>query len=147
MSAIARDPPRIDFDLIREAFDRSPVGLVIVSTDGVFRYVNRAFCEMLGYACDELEGQSSRAVTHPEDVARDEEHLKLARGGQEMPLTVEKRFVRKSGEELWVRRTSAIMRDDAGQARYIVAAYVDLTEQRQKDSALERHLHFTRALL
>jgi diguanylate cyclase (GGDEF)-like protein/PAS domain S-box-containing protein len=154
MSAIAKEPPRIDFELIREAFDRTSVGLVVISPDGVFRQVNRAFCEMVGYAREEVEGQSFRQITHPEDIARDEEHLRAIRAGGDIPPTVDKRFLRKNGAEVWVRRSAAVMRDAAGQPRFIVGAFVDLSEQRQKDrdvkrsaEELERHLHFTRALL
>ena len=46
MSAVAKDPSRIDVELIREAFDRTPVGLVVTSPDGVVRLVNRALAEM-----------------------------------------------------------------------------------------------------
>jgi diguanylate cyclase (GGDEF)-like protein/PAS domain S-box-containing protein len=146
MSAVVREP-RIDFDLVREAFDHTAVGLVVITPEGVFRQVNRAFCEMTGYAREEVEGQSFRRFTHPDDIARDEEHLREIRAGGEVPATVDKRYITKSGEHLWVRRSAAVIRDEAGQARFIIGAFVDLTEQRQKDRELERHLHFTRALL
>src|SRR6202162_3820650 len=146
MSAVAKKP-RIDFDLVREAFDHNAVGLVVITPEGVFRQVNRAFCEMTGYAREEVEGQSFRRFTHPDDIARDEEHLREIRAGGEVPATVDKRYITKSGEHLWVRRSAAVMRDEAGQARLIIGAFIDLTEQRQKDRELERHLHFTRALL
>jgi diguanylate cyclase (GGDEF)-like protein/PAS domain S-box-containing protein len=154
MSSVTREAPRIEFDLVREAFDRSAVGLAVVTSEGIFRQVNRAFCQIIGYAREELEGQPFRRFTHPDDVARDDEHLQLVRAGSEPPRTVEKRFVRKDGSEVWVRRDAAVMRDASGDLRYIVGAFVDLTEQRGKDRALqhaaaelERHLHFTRALL
>ena len=147
MSAIATDPPRIDFDLVREAFDRTSVGLVVITPEGVFRQVNRAFCEMTGYSREEIEGQSFRAFTHPDDIARDEDLLRQIRAGGDIASTVDKRFITKSGGEVWVRRSAAAMRDASGQVRFIVGAFLDLTEQRVKDSALESHLHFTRALL
>jgi PAS domain S-box-containing protein len=153
VSAVTRENARIEFDLVREAFDRTAVGLVVITPEGVFRQVNRAFCELLGYACEELEGQSFRRVTHPDDIARDDEHLRLIRSGSDIPASIDKRFIRKDGSEVWVRRNAAVMREPGGEARYIVA-FVDLTEQRTKDSALqhaaaelESHLHFTRALL
>jgi diguanylate cyclase (GGDEF)-like protein/PAS domain S-box-containing protein len=154
VSSITREPHRIEFDLVREAFDRSAVGLVVITPDGIFRQVNRAFCGIMGYSREELEGQSFRRFTHPDDIARDEEHLGLIRSGAEPPRAVDKRFVRKDGSDVWVRRDAAVMRDPSGEVRYIVGAFVDLTEQRGKDRALqhaaselERHLHFTRALL
>src|SRR5262249_8582926 len=132
MSAIARDPPRIDFDLVREAFDRTSVGMVVITPEGVFRQVNKAFCDMTGYSPAELEGQSFRMFTHPDDIARDEDQLRAIKAGSDIP-SVDKRFLRKGGGEVWVRRSAAPMRDANGQVRFIVGAFVDLTEQRSKD--------------
>src|SRR5438132_750700 len=105
MSAIASEP-RLDFELVREAFDRTAVGLVVITPDGVFMQVNRSFCEMLGYSREELEGESFRRITHPEDIGRDDEHLRLIRGGAEPPGPVDKRYITKSGKEVWVRRSA-----------------------------------------
>jgi len=147
MSAVAPEAARLDFDLAREAFDRTAVGLVVVNPDGIFRQVNRAFCEMTGYAREELEGQSFRRITHPEDVSRDEEHLRLIRAGLEPAATVDKRFLRKDGDEIWVRRSAAVVRDAGGQARYVIGAFIDLTEQRQKDRALHQMNAFLKAIV
>ena len=146
MSAIVKDPPRLDFDLVREAFDRTAVGLVVITPDGVFRQVNRAFCEMLGHAREEIEGQSFRKFTHAEDIARDEEQLRRIEAGAD-PSTVDKRFVHKSGWPVWVRRSAAVMRDDKGQVRYVVGAFIDLTEQRNKDRALHQMNSFLTAIV
>jgi len=146
MSAIARDPPRLDFDLVREAFDRTSVGLVVITPEGVFRQVNKAFCDITGYSREELEGQSFRMFTHPDDIARDDEQLRAIRAGGDIP-SVDKRFVRKGGGEVWVRRSAAAMRDPNGQVRFIVGAFVDLTEQRQKDRALHQTNGFLKAIV
>ena len=117
---------------------RSAVGLAIVTPEGVFHQLNRAFCAMTGYAPDELLGQSFRGITHPDDIARDEEQLRLVRAGREPLGTVDKRYLRKDGSEIWVRRSIAILRDPAGQVRFVIGAFVDLTEQRGKDRALQQ---------
>jgi diguanylate cyclase (GGDEF)-like protein/PAS domain S-box-containing protein len=153
VSTIARGP-RAELDYAREAFERAAVGLVFVTPDGIFRQANAAFCAILGRSREEVEGTSFRRFTHPDDIARDEEHLALALANQELPTSAEKRFLRPDGSEVWVRRSSTVVRDGAGNVRFIVTAIADLTEQRAKDLALahtadelERHLHFTRALL
>jgi diguanylate cyclase (GGDEF)-like protein/PAS domain S-box-containing protein len=146
MSAVAKEPARIDFDLVREAFDRTSVGLVIITPEGVFHQVNKAFCDMLGYTPAELEGKSFRDVTHPEDIARDEEQLRALRTGTDVPA-VDKRFMRKGGTEVWTRRSAAVMRDASGQARFIVGAFVDLTEQRSRDRALHQTNGFLKAIV
>ena len=50
MSAVADSGTtrHLELELVREAFDRTAVGLVVVSPEGVFRHVTRAFCEMTG---------------------------------------------------------------------------------------------------
>jgi diguanylate cyclase (GGDEF)-like protein/PAS domain S-box-containing protein len=146
MSAIPREPA-IDFDLVREAFDFTTVGLVVITPEGVFREVNRAFCEMTGYTRAEVEGQSFRQFTHPEDITRDEEQLRHVRSGGDLPNSTDKRFIRKDGTELWVRRSAAVVRDPSGNVRYVVGAFVDLSEQRQKDRAIRQMNGFLGAIV
>jgi PAS domain-containing protein len=52
------------------AFEEAPVGSVLVSLDGRFTRVNRAFCEMTGYCAEELVGMRFNDVTHPDDRAQ-----------------------------------------------------------------------------
>ncbi len=143
MSAVADGTKRVELDLVREVFERTAVGLVVISPDGVFRHVNRAFCEMVGYTREELEGQSFRRFTHPDDIARDEEQLRAIRAGVDLPGPIDKRYLKKGGGEIWVRRVAAVARDPSGQAKIIVGAFFDLTEQRARD----RELHNTNAFL
>src|SRR5664279_5233676 len=123
MSAIAKGLTRIDSDLVREALDRAPVGIAVLSTDGIFRFANRALCEMMGYPRSALEGQSYSAFVPAAELASDEEHL---------------RTIRKGGAQLWVRVSATVIRDPSNEARYIVSAIVDLSEQREKDRSLRQ---------
>jgi diguanylate cyclase (GGDEF)-like protein/PAS domain S-box-containing protein len=146
--------PKSEIDFAREAFERSPVGLAVLTPDGIFRQVNPALCSILGAPREELEGASFRRFSHPEDLARDEQRLQDAVQGRDPAPTVDQRIVRADGSEIWVRRNPTVVRDAAGLVRFIVMAVFDLTEQHGKDQALkeaaaelESHLHFTRALL
>ncbi|MGZ5661732.1 MAG: PAS domain-containing protein, partial [Usitatibacter sp.] len=93
MSAIAKVPSRIDLELIREAFEHAPVGIAVVTPDGVLRLVNRALCQMIGYPRAALEGQPYRNFVPAADVPADEEHLRGIRAGGEPPESVDTRFV------------------------------------------------------
>src|SRR5258706_1364354 len=147
MSAIAKDPSRIEVDLIREAFERTPVGIAVMTPDGTIRLVNRALCELMGYPRAALEGQSFRAFVTPGELERDEEHLREIRGGADPPASVDSRLVRKDGVEVWVRVSASLIRDAEGEPRYIVSAVVDLTEQRDKDRALRQANGFLSAIV
>jgi PAS domain S-box len=147
VSAVAHDPPRIDLDLAREAFDRTAIGLAVITPEGIFRQVNRAFCAITGYSREELEGRSYVTITHPGRLARDEASLKALATTSAEPAPLEKRYLRKGGGEVWVRRSVAVVRDAGGEPRYLVGAFIDLTEQRGKDRALNQVNAFLQAIV
>jgi len=147
MSAIAKEPSRIDVELIREAFDRTPVGLVVISPDGIVRVVNRALAEMMGRPRQAIEGQPFQAFVPPSDVALEEQKLEAIRSGGDPAPSFDARMVRSDGSELAVRASSSVVRDGSGQVRFIVSTVVDITEQRQKDRVLRQTNGFLSAIV
>ena len=137
----------VDFDLAGEAFARTSIGMLVMTPDGVIRRANRAFCDLSGYPREELEGQSYRLITDPAEVARDEEYLKAIRAGIDPPGAVDVRMRTREGAEKWVRCKASLVRNPSGQPAYIVSAFVDLTEQRQKDRALHAANAFLSAVV
>ena len=61
----------------RLTIDEAPIGMALVSLDGRFVRVNRAFCEVVGYEPAELTNLTFQDITHPEDLDTD-----LALAGQ-----------------------------------------------------------------
>ena len=61
----------------RLTIDEAPIGMALVSLDGRFLRVNRAFCEVVGYEPAELTNLTFQDITHPEDLDTD-----LALAGQ-----------------------------------------------------------------
>ena len=59
----------------RGAFDFAVVGMALVAPDGRFLRVNRALCDMVGYAEDELMATNFQAITHPDDLEADLAHM------------------------------------------------------------------------
>ncbi|HET7730108.1 MAG TPA: PAS domain S-box protein [Usitatibacter sp.] len=147
MSAVAQGPTRLEFDLIREAFDRSPVGLAVISADGQLRHVNRAFCELAGCPAEALVGEPLHRLIPPEDHAREEETLRAIRAGAEAPAAAERRLLRSDGAEIWVRTTTTVMRDSGGQARFLICAFADLSAQRQRERGLQQMNAFLEAIV
>ncbi|MEO7744582.1 MAG: EAL domain-containing protein, partial [Usitatibacter sp.] len=98
-------------------------------------------------AAAELEGNSFQQLVHPADVARDEQYLARVRSGDETDRTVEKRFVKRDGTDLWVRCSTATALDSSGRVRCLIAAFIDITEQRQKDRTLSQMNAFLTAIV
>ncbi|HEY4395187.1 MAG TPA: PAS domain S-box protein, partial [Polyangia bacterium] len=52
----------------RLIFEEAPIGMALVALDGRFVRVNRALCDILGYAREELERLTYQEITPPEDL-------------------------------------------------------------------------------
>ena len=143
MSPVAPEPSRPEDRLPSDAFENTSIGMAVVTPDGVALRVNRALCELLALPREALEGHPYSAFVHPEELPRDEANLAAIRSGGDPPPAVDVRVRRNDGEDRWLRCHATVVRGEDGEPRYIVAALVDLSEQRAKDRAL----HETNAFL
>jgi PAS domain S-box-containing protein len=104
--------------------------------DERFQQVNARFAGMLGYSEQELLSRAPLDITYPDDL---EETKRLVQGmldGTER-CSMEKRYVRKNGEILWVTRTACIIRDKAGQPSHFLIMVEDITERKRAEAALQ----------
>jgi PAS domain S-box-containing protein len=113
----------------RALLDHAPVGVAHNSLDGKFEYVNRAFCKLVGYSPEELCAMRWQDLTHPEDVARDQQMADQVVAGKVDDYTVEKRYIRKDGSLVWVNLFGNVVPDEDGRAVQGVAIVIDTTEQ------------------
>jgi PAS domain S-box-containing protein len=121
----------------RLSFEEAPVGMALISVDGVWLRVNRALCELTGYTETELI-DLNHGITHPDDMAETLRSLPLFRSGQLSSWRVEKRYVHKDGHTIdVVLNVSVVEKDDAGRPLLFVAHMVDLTERKQAERELE----------
>jgi PAS domain S-box-containing protein len=125
--------------LLRDAFEEAPVGMALVRPDGSYFQVNRAFCETLGYAEDELlSGKTWSSITHPDDLARSREFVEGILSGALDSYHLEKRYVRGDGQTVWASVNVSLVRDGAGAPQHFVAKVQDVTRERRYKEALER---------
>jgi PAS domain S-box-containing protein len=113
-----------------------PVGVVHNWPDGRYSYVNPAFCEMVGYAAEELLGMTWQELTHPEDRENDQRLADDLLAGQIPHFTVEKRYLRKDGGVVWVSLFGTFVRGDDGRPLHGVGIAIDVTERRRAEQAL-----------
>ena len=120
----------------RLAAEHAPIGIAIVTLDGVLLESNGAFCRLLGYGKDELSGMTFQAITHPDDLALDEAHVAdlLASGSETYRIV--KRYLTRGGEPLWAQLTVALARDTTGAPLYFISMIEDVTTERAAHRAL-----------
>jgi two-component system, cell cycle sensor histidine kinase and response regulator CckA len=134
-AAEARDAAEARF---RGTFEQAAVGMSYVSLDGRFLRVNQRYCEVTGYSRGELLEMTIDAITHPDDIAADREHLERLRSGAETAAAWEKRYVRKNGVIIWAALNVTAVRSADGDTQYLFAVSEDITARVAAERALRQ---------
>jgi PAS domain S-box-containing protein len=122
----------------RRIFEDGPLGMMIASPDFKILKANKAICEMLGYAETDLPGRSIGEITHPED-RETSTNLSKQLIQREVPLfQMEKRYLKKTGETLWVNLTVAAIRGQKGEVLYALGMVEDISRRKSAERERER---------
>lgn len=121
----------------------APVGLCILDENWRAISANKAFCELTGYEEHEIIGSTYALYTHPEDLSANivltDEFFRGIRSG----YTYEKRYIRKSGEIIWVSVKATRIELSGHAGPLLLAAVQDITERKL---AMEEREHLSRDL-
>ncbi len=130
------------------AFDHAPIGKALVSTDGKFLRVNRALCELLGYAEDELLRKTFQDITHPDDLEADLDNVARLLADEIFGYQMEKRYFHADGQTIWILLSASVVRNDEAQPLYFIAQIQDITAQKaardELAAAVEKALEASR---
>ncbi|WP_146160699.1 PAS domain S-box protein [Deinococcus arcticus] len=118
----------------RALVEHAAVGVGRTDRQGRWLDVNRAAETLLGYNRAELLSLSFQDVTHPDDRYQGGAHpyWRLVAGEHEA-FTIEKRYLRKTGEVVWASTTVSAVRSPAGEFEYAVAVLNDITARKQAE--------------
>lgn len=111
-------------------FHQAPMPTAILDLQGRFLYVNPALCHLTGYDHDSLFGLSVREFVHPEDTSAEIDALFT---GETSRAEAEKRSLRADGSVFWVSVITALIKDDDGRARFIMAQFQETTVRRETE--------------
>ncbi|NJN70497.1 MAG: PAS domain S-box protein [Nitrospira sp.] len=121
----------------------APVGLCILDENWRAISTNRAMCELTGYEEEEIIGSTYALYTHPEDLSANivltDEFFRRVRSN----YTYEKRYIRKSGEIIWVSVKATRIELSSHEGPLLLAAVQDITERKL---AIEERMHLSRDL-
>ena len=123
-----------------KAFENISIGMVVTGADTQFIRVNDAFATMLGYAPDELIGQSFQAVTFGEDLDIGAQALRDLLSGKNANARIQKRYVHKDGHLIWVDLNITLILDGAGKPQHFITFVQDITAQKRTDLLLEKRV-------
>ena len=116
----------------------APSATALSGPDGRLQRVNRALCELLGFAPQELLGRSLLEFTHPDDRARSAAVAQRALAGELLGAELTKRYVRADGATVWARAKLATILDARGVPQVVVIQLQDVTAERALTAARAR---------
>jgi diguanylate cyclase (GGDEF)-like protein/PAS domain S-box-containing protein len=123
-------------DRFRSAFDFAAIGMALVSTEGRWLQVNRSLCHILGYAENELLLTDFLSVTHPDDLPTALSNIGQLLKGKVQASQMEKRYIHKSGHEVWVHWSVSLVRDHYSKSVHLIFQIQDITDRKLAEQQL-----------
>ncbi len=120
------------------AFENAPIGMALVATDGRFIAVNRTLCELLERPAPDLIGTEFQAITHPEDLDADMQHVTKVLAGDVPSYEMEKRYLLPGGGHVWGQLCVSLVRDEQGNPLHFVSQIQDITARKESEADLRR---------
>lgn len=112
-----------------QIFEQAPIGMALMLPQGQISEVNQAFCRMLDSPAETLVGQNFATLTHPEDLAQEQELIDQVLRGEIRSYQITKRFLRQDNTVIWTQVTRRVLLGPDGQIRYALAMVEDITER------------------
>ncbi|MEN7548350.1 PAS domain S-box protein [Rapidithrix thailandica] len=114
----------------RSLFEWAATGVTLNGLDGSYLKVNPAFKHLTGYSSKELEAKKYLDITLAEDQDLNRHYFTQLLDGLREFYQLEKRFVTKEQEVIWVRETTSLVRDLAENPVYTVSMVEDITARK-----------------
>ncbi|MBF0622436.1 MAG: PAS domain S-box protein [Magnetococcales bacterium] len=122
----------------RGAFEAAAHGMALVSMEGDWLKVNKALCDIVGYTESEMLRINYQSITHPADMEKDERLIAKLLSNTASTLQIEKRYIHKQGEVVWILSSVSLVRDSEGKPIHFVNQIQDISAQKQAEAELAR---------
>jgi PAS domain S-box-containing protein len=122
----------------RTMFQSAPTAILMLDLDGRILAVNSSCEALLGYSEDELVGQQTPSLRHPDEAEEIGQQLSELVRGERDSFRREARYLRKDGAPVVTQLAVALVRDADGKPDYVIAMAEDVTEQRQLEEQLRQ---------
>jgi PAS domain S-box-containing protein len=124
---------------LRTFYKLDLVGLTITSPEKGWIRVNNCLCDMLGYSEDELHNMTWAELTHPDDLAADEQQFVKLLANEIEGYSLEKRFISHTGKIIFTKLVVRCVRKNNGEVDYVMAMVEDINERKQAEIELKEY--------
>ena len=114
----------------RSAFNYAPIGIALVSIEGIWLKVNRALCEILGYTEDEFLSTDFQSMLFAEDLGNTLIKIHELFSGKIQSCQLEQRYIHKSGATVWTAWSVSTANDASDENRpNLIFQIQDITDK------------------
>jgi PAS domain S-box-containing protein len=126
------------------AFEYAAIGMALTGLDGRLLQVNPALSRIVGYSEAELLTMTLQSLTHPDDLNRDadyvQHYVQHMLAGDMRFYQIEKRYIHKQGQIVWVLLSISRVCDAQGHPLYFVTQIQDITERKRAEEKILKAL-------
>ncbi len=131
----------------RKTFEYSANGMAIISMEGKYIQVNKAYEEILGYSNEELKNKNFRDISHPDDLKGNEPLIKELAEGKRDYYIMDKRYIHKDGSYVWAHLAASLIKDEIGGKPYFISQITDITREKAAQQELSETLDKLKSIL
>lgn len=124
-------------ELFRSTFESAGIGMAIATLEGRYVNVNEALSQLLGYTEVELLSVLDADITHEADRGECRRYLEQVQLESGARRSIEKRYVHRDGQIVWVILTAVVVGDVAHVPRFLVLQMEDITRRHLMESELQ----------
>lgn len=125
----------------RTIFEEAPLGIGIFdSNTGKAKQVNARFAEIVGRTKGELLSLDWKQYSHPDEIEENLYRLRLLKENKISGFSMEKRYIRPSGDEVWVNITITSLRSLEFEEQCHLCMIEDITSRKKAE---EEVLHLS----
>jgi diguanylate cyclase (GGDEF)-like protein/PAS domain S-box-containing protein len=120
----------------RNVFEKAYTGLAIADLSGTLIEANECLAQLLGYTRQELVGMNIGRFTHPDDLAAERTFLEEIQTGRRDVYRMEKRYLSRQGDLLWVDLLVTAIPDGQGKPVETIGLILDITDRKRAETEL-----------
>ena len=121
----------------RSAFNYAPIGIALVSPNGVWLKVNHALCQILGYTEDEFLARDFQSMIFTEDLGNMLIKIHELLAGKVPTCQMEQRYLHKKGQTVWASWSVSATNPIKSEQPNLIFQIQDITDKKLAEEKLQ----------
>ncbi len=121
----------------RSAFNYAPIGIALVSPNGIWLKVNHALCQILGYTEEEFLTRDFQSMLFTEDLGNTLIKIHELLSGKVPNCQMEQRYLHKDGKTVWASWSVSTTSHSKSERPNLIFQIQDITDKKLAEEKLQ----------